>query len=93
MNENIIMKVTIVTSKNGSQNSVTKHIPLGEILDFKKGTEIVSIYFQEVKSIYTNSEKKRDYLGISNEIIDDGFGNCASIVCPKCHNRARNLHT
>jgi hypothetical protein len=53
MEQKIIVKVTIVTSKNGINTSTTKHIPLGEWLRFPEGKEVVSIFFQEVKTIYT----------------------------------------
>jgi hypothetical protein len=51
MEQKTIVKITVVTSKNGINNSITKHIPLGETLLFPADKEIVSIKFQEIKII------------------------------------------
>jgi hypothetical protein len=56
MKQKIIVKVTVVTCKNGVNTSTTKHIPLGETLRFSEGEEIVCILFQEVKFVYSNRE-------------------------------------
>lgn len=57
---NIILKITIVTSKNGSKNSQVKHIPLGQKIILGPNQAIETISFDDVKFIYNKKDSKND---------------------------------
>ena len=48
----IILKVTIVSSKNGTNNSRSKHVKLGDSIYIDKDEHIERIDFNDVKMVY-----------------------------------------
>jgi hypothetical protein len=60
MNTIIVLKVTIVSSKNGSNTSRTKHLNLGSKIEISKDEHIESITLDDVKIIYNLSEILED---------------------------------